>query len=264
MSHDDQGGRGRPPGPGAAGAAVPRRRRRTRVVLAVTAGGVLAAAVAVDAPPPSGPGGDPPPAASRTTAGTSTPSVALPGTADGRPPLPAVRPERAFPATAVRLPDGSRYKRLDLVTTADCSHPMGPGALAGRDEGCRRLTAALFTDAERRSRVTVTVVSFRRAEDASALCAALTGSAAGRRAVPLDPPPGSGLPPAPPGAPAVRRHLPAARSVVLADGRWADGGTAGAEALTRQTEGLARYARDNVVAYEGGGAGPVRECSAPE
>ncbi|WP_051821131.1 hypothetical protein [Streptomyces sp. NRRL F-5065] len=258
MSHDDQGGRGRPAGTGAAG---PRRRRRTRVLLAAAAGGVLVAAVAVDTPPPSAPGGEPPPAAARTTAGTSAPSVpaGLPGTVDGRPPRPAVRPERAFPATAVRLPDGSRYKRLDLVTTADCAHPLGPGALAGRAENCRRLTAALFTDAERRSRVTVTVVSFGRAEDASALRAVLAGASAGDRGNPLDPPPGSGLPAAPAGAPSVRRDLPAVRSVVLADGRWADGSPADARALTRQTEGLARYVRDNVVSYEEGGVGPVPE-----
>ncbi|MGW0828031.1 hypothetical protein [Streptomyces sp. NPDC002845] len=167
---------------------------------------------------------------------------------------PVIRPEQAFPEESVRLEDGSVYERVDLATTTECAYAMSPelAALIEQGEPCARLTAALFTDAERRSQVTVTVLSFDRVEDASRVFAMASLDPVTYQVVSLDPPPQAGLPTVPPGAPGVFQRLMTVRSVVFAGGQWGDGAETGEEALTGQTTGLLQYVSDRVVAYEEG------------
>ncbi|MGW5089625.1 hypothetical protein [Streptomyces coelicoflavus] len=241
-----------------------RGRRLGPVVIAVT-GVVLVAAVAGGALMYSG--GDEDPAASAaapSTTATATPAAApsvtgtLPSDApSGLPSLlarPVIRPEQAFPETAVRLKDGSRYERVDLATTTDCAQGMSQelAALAEQGQGCSRLTTALFTDAERRSQVSVTVASFVRAEDAGTVFGMASMDPVTYQTVSLDPPPEAGLPTVPPGSAGVFRRLMTVRSVVFANGQWGDGSETGEADLTRQTEDLLQYVDDNVVAYEQG------------
>ncbi|MGW0190478.1 hypothetical protein ACWDV7_32715 [Streptomyces sp. NPDC003362] len=242
-----------------------RRRRRTRWAVAGATGAVLLAAVAAGTVMyTGGEEGDtaaPPPAtASESTADPVVPSVtsSLPPDAPSALPSllarPVVRPEQAFPATSVRLDDGSRYERVDLATTPDCAQGMSPelAALIEQGEGCLRLTAALFTDVERRSQVTVTVLSFRRVEDASSVFAMASMDPVTYQTVSLDPPPEAGMPTVPPGAAGVFRRLMTVRSVVFANGQWGDGAETEEAAITAQTEDLLQYVNDNVVAYEEG------------
>ena len=114
------------------------------------------------------------------------------------------------------------------------------------------MTAALFTDAERRSQVTVTVLSFRRVEDASRVFAMASMDPVTYQVVSLDPPPEAGLPTVPPGSAGMFRRLMTVRSVVFANGQWADGAETREKALTQQTEGLLEYVNDKVVAHEDG------------
>ncbi|MER5296154.1 hypothetical protein ABT382_29445 [Streptomyces pharetrae] len=240
--------------------AGPRGRRRARPGTARVTGAVLLAAVAAGTVTHTG-GDDgvstaPAPATTATTA-TTADTPPAPGVAAPHPaPLAhsAIRPEQAFPETGVRLESGSRYERVDLATTPDCARgmPSQPAALVQRGEGCLRLTAALFTDVERRSQVTVTVLSFRRAEDASVVFERASVAPVAHRAISLDPPPGAGVPTVPPGSAGVFRRLMTDRSVVLAHGRWGDGARTEKAALTRRTEELLRYAGDRVAAHEQG------------
>ncbi|KPI32025.1 hypothetical protein ACGFZJ_24265 [Streptomyces sp. NPDC048253] len=167
---------------------------------------------------------------------------------------PIVRPEQAFPSTSVRLPDGSRYARVDLSTTVDCARGATPALarLLEQGEGCSRSTAALFTDTERRSQVTVTVLSFERVEDASRVFTTASADPVRYRVDPLDPPPQAGLPTVPPGSAGVSRRAMTVRSVVFANGRWGDGTKTGEAELASRTEGLLRRADDTVTAYEEG------------
>ncbi|MFE1016472.1 hypothetical protein ACFW4M_35160 [Streptomyces sp. NPDC058794] len=242
-----------------------RRRRRARLAVAGTTGGVLVAAVVAGALMYTGDGDER--AASATSSPTATaepaavPSVtaALPSDAPSALPSllarPVVRPEQAFPETGVRLSDGSRYERVDLATTTECARGMSQelSAVVDQGEGCLRLTAALFTDSERRSQVSVTVASFVRAEDAGMVFAMASMDPVTYQTVSLDPPPEAGLPTVPPGSAGVFRRLATVRSVVFANGQWGDGSETGEAELTRQTEGLLQYVNDNVVAYEQGG-----------
>ncbi|MFE1589857.1 hypothetical protein ACFW6Q_29735 [Streptomyces sp. NPDC058737] len=258
-----------PYAPSAAPAPRPAEQHRGRgrirpAVLAAT-GVVLAAAVAGGALMYTG-GGDAPtaspaaPGTSATVTPAAVPSVTGSLPSDAPSALasllarPVVRPEQAFPESAVRLDDGSRYERVDLATTTDCARGMSQelAALADQGEGCSRLTTALFTDAERRSQVSVTVVSFVRAEDAGTVFGMASMDPVTYQTVSLDPPPGAGLPTVPPGSPGVFRRLMTVRSVVFANGQWGDGSETGEADLTRQTEGLLQYVNDNVVAYEEG------------
>lgn len=237
-----------------------RRRRRTRRAAVVGAGAVLAAALTAGAVLYAGDDGTDAGRAAASAPSTAplAPSVtgALPsGAPSSLPSLlsrPVIRPEQAFPATSVRLADGSRYERVDLTTTTDCSEGMAPepAALIEQGQGCERLTAALFTDAERRSQVTVTVLSFRRVEDASAVFARASLDPVAYQVVSLDPPPRSGLPTVPPGSAGVFRRSMTVRSVLFAGGQWGDGARTEEAAITRQTEDVLRYVHDNVVAYE--------------
>ncbi|MEU3658843.1 hypothetical protein AB0E77_03640 [Streptomyces sp. NPDC032940] len=279
MTPDDQGMRyGLPYDPAAAAWAAEqeriRRRRRTRLAVAAATCGFLAAAVVAGAVTLTGGEDDDAvaegaPTASATAvsvpSGVSAPSVSVTMPSDAPSSLPSllarpvVRPEQAFPDTDVRLSDGSRYERVDLATTTECARGTSPelAALIDQGKGCLRLTAALFTDAERRSQVTVTVMSFRRAEDAASVFAMASMDPVTYQTVSLDPPPEAGLPTVPPGSAGVFRRLMSVRSVVFANGQWGDGAETGEAELTRQTEGLLQYVDDNVVAYEDGdGPGP--------
>ncbi|MCC8339998.1 hypothetical protein LMJ38_29215 [Streptomyces sp. R1] len=241
------------------------RGRRIRPAVLTATGVVLVAAVAGGAVMYTG--GDDAPAASPAAPGASatvTPAAApsVTGSLPSDAPSalasllarPVVRPEQAFPESDVRLADGSRYERVDLATTADCARGMSQelAALADQGEGCSRLTTALFTDAGRRSQVSVTVASFVRAEDAGTVFGMASMDPVTYQTVSLDPPPGAGLPTVPPGSAGVFRRLMTVRSVVFANGQWGDGSETGEADLTRQTEGLLQYVNDNVVAYEEG------------
>jgi hypothetical protein len=190
--------------------------------------------------------------------GASVPSVAAELPADAPSALPSllarpvIRPEQAFPDRSVRVADGSRYERVDLASTPDCAQGMSPelAQLIEQGEECLRLTAALFTDAERRSQVTVTVLSFKRVEDASRVLAMASMDPVTYQVVALDPPPAAGLPTVPPGSAGVFRRVMTVRSVVFASGQWGDGSETGEAELTAQTEDLLRYANDKVAAYE--------------
>ncbi len=243
-----------------------RRRRRTR--RAVAAGtGVVLAAIAAGAVLFEG-GGDgetataTPLTSATTDTGTPVPSVtaALPSDAPTTLPSllarPVIRPEQAFPQQNVRLKDGSRHHRVDLATTTDCARGTSPelAALLEQSEGCVRLTAALFTDTEQRSQVTVSVLSFRRVEDASAVFMMASMDPVTYQVVSLDPPPEAGLPTVPPGSAGVFRRLMTVRSVVFANGQWGDGSQTGEDELTRLTEGLLQHVSDTVAAYEQGGS----------
>ncbi|AVH61499.1 hypothetical protein C4B68_29150 [Streptomyces dengpaensis] len=203
----------------------------------------------------------PSPAVASSTPPAPSVSVALPSNAPTALPSllarPIIRPEQAFPETSLRLEDGSTYERVDLATTTDCARGMSPelASLIDQGEECSRLTAALFTDAERRSQVTVTVLSFRRAEDASRVFAMASMDPVTYQVVSLDPPPEAGLPTVPPGSAGVFQRLMTVRSVVFANGQWGDGAETGEEALTKETEGLLQYVNDKVVAYEEGKSG---------
>lgn len=244
-----------------------RRRRRARRTAVASAGAALAAVALAAVLIADGNGGDRP-----ATAGpAATPSTGAPGLA-GRPSAgfglpsdapaalpsllarPVVRPEQAFPSTAVRLPDGSRHARVDLATTTDCARGTSPelARLMEQGGGCARLTAALFTDAERRSQVTVTVLSFARVEDASRVFAMASMDPVRYQTVSLDPPAKAGLPTVPPGSAGVFRRVMTVRSVVFANGQWGDGSETGEAQLTSRTEGLLQNVAETVAAYEEG------------
>ncbi|MFF9061663.1 hypothetical protein ACF09K_23645 [Streptomyces sp. NPDC014882] len=245
-----------------------RRRRRNRRLAATGTGVVLAAAVAAGAVMAAdGNGGAgptaAPPAATATGSGPAVPSVDAPppsGAPSSLPSLlarPVIRPEQAFPAKNVRVQDGSRYTRVDLATTTDCTRGMSVelAEMIGQGEPCARMTAALFTDADRRSQITVTVLSFARVEDATRVFMMASLDPVTYQVVSLDPPPEAGMPTVPPGSAGVFRRVMTVRSVVFANGQWGDGSETGEAELTAQTEGLLRHVNQTVVAYEDGEAG---------
>ncbi|MFG3511112.1 hypothetical protein [Streptomyces bobili] len=248
-----------------------RRRRRNRRAAVAGIGAVLVAAVAAGVVMAAGDDGDGPAAAPPAATATATPSgprsavpsvdASLPSDAPSSLPSllarPVIRPEQAFPSKSVRLGDGSRYSRVDLATTTDCARGMSAelAELIQQGEKCSRLTAALFTDADRRSQVTVTVLSFARVEDASRVFMMASMDPVTYQVVSLDPPPEAGLPTVPPGSAGVFRRVMTVRSVVFANGQWGDGSETGEAELTAQTEGLLKHVMDTVVAYEDGEAG---------
>ncbi|MFD5269885.1 hypothetical protein [Streptomyces sp. NPDC058335] len=278
MTFGDQGFAYGPPDPYAQFAAEQhrieqdriRRRRRNRRVAVAGTGAVLAAAVAAGVVLAAGgdDGGGPaaaPPTATTTPSGSgpAVPSVdaSLPSDAPSSLPSlltrPAIRPEQAFPSKSVRVEDGSRHSRVDLATTTDCARGMSAelAELIEQGEKCSRLTAALFTDADRRSQVTVTVLSFARVEDASRVFMMASMDPVTYQVVSLDPPPEAGMPTVPPGSAGVFRRVMTVRSVVFANGQWGDGAETGEAELTAQTEGLLERVSETVVAYEDGEAG---------
>jgi hypothetical protein len=247
-----------------------RRRRRTRRAVGGAVGAALAAAVAAGAVMYGGGGGgaDEVAPASSSGSATATPSGsrgpvptvsvdAVSGAPSALPSLlkrPVIRPEQAFPEKSVRLADGSVHTRVDRASTTDCSRGMSPelAELIKQGQGCSRLTAALFTDADRRAQVTVTVLSFQRVEDASRVFAMASMDPVTYQVVSLDPPPESGLPTVPPGSAGVFQRLMTVRSVVFANGQWADGTETDEAALTKTTTGLLKHVDQTVVAYEEG------------
>lgn len=249
-----------------------RRRRRTRFAAASAAGGVLVAAVAAGAMLYTGDGKEDGAAgaATGTTTGGSAPRSGEPvpsvviespsGAPSSLPALlkrPIVTPEQAFPEANIRLADGAAYERVELATTTDCARGMSArlAELIEQGEECAQLTAALFTDSERRSQVTVTVLSFERAEDASRVFMMASMDPVTYQVVSLDPPPEAGLPTVPPGSAGVFRRLMTVRSVVFASGQWDDGADTDEAALTEQTTGLLTYVNEKVVAHEDGSDG---------
>ncbi|MEU1518152.1 hypothetical protein ABZ490_39430 [Streptomyces sp. NPDC005811] len=247
-----------------------RRCRRTRRAVGAGAGVLLLGAIAAGAANVGDGDGERSSAARATPASdTGAPGagavpsvgVALPSDVPGSLPSllsrPVIRPEQAFPATIVRLPDGSRYSRVDLATTTDCARGMSPDLARLIEQGgqCSRLTAGLFTDADRLSQITVTVLSFARVEDASRVFMMASMDPVTYQVVSLDPPPGAGLPTVPPGSAGVFRRLMTVRSVVFANGQWGDGKETREAELTAQTEGLLQHVDDTVVAYEEGRTG---------
>ncbi|MFF0202632.1 hypothetical protein [Streptomyces sp. NPDC005017] len=241
-----------------------RRRRGRRVAVAVT-GGVLTAAVAAGAVLLTGDDEDPAAAPATTRSTTSEPSgsPAVPRVDIGEPSnapsalpsllaRPVIGAEQAFPKETVTLEDGSVYERVDMATTTDCARGMSAelAELIEQGEPCARMTAALFTDADRRSQVTVSVLSFDRPGDASRVFAMASMDPVTYQVVSLDPAPGAGLPTVPPGSPGLFERLMTVRSVVFANGQWGDGAETGEAELTRQTQGLLQYVNDDVLAYE--------------
>jgi hypothetical protein len=239
---------------------IRRRRRRLRMQIAVggVVGVVFVAAIAAGAVLSTGRGGGgDSDGGDRDSAGRSPAPSGTPSAQASLLSRPVIRAEQAFPEKSVLLKDGSRYGRVDLATTTDCAQGMSPelASLAEMGEGCLRLTSALFTDHERRSQVTVSVVSFRRAEDAWLVFGTAAMDPVTYQVVSLDPPPSAGMPTVPPGSAGVFRRLATLRSVVFANGQWGDGAEIEEAEITRQTEGLLQYVNDTVVAYEGGGSG---------
>ncbi|MFJ9723392.1 hypothetical protein ACIRP3_11640 [Streptomyces sp. NPDC101209] len=262
------GDQGTPYDPWAAERERIRRARRARSAAAAAVGVVLVAAAGAGMVLYSGDGtGE---AAAAKTSGSprvsATPDVRVSGSLSGAPSSlpsllarPVIRPEQAFPSKSVRLKDGSRYERVDLATTTECARGMSQqlAAVAQQGKGCVRLTAALFTDADRRSQITVTVVSFRRAEDSGTVFGMASMDPVTYQVVSLDPPAQAGLPTVPPGSAGVFRRLATVRSVVFANGQWGDGSETAEAALTKETEGLLRHVNDTVVAYEEGKGGSL-------
>ncbi|MGI5374867.1 hypothetical protein ACQEV2_11585 [Streptomyces sp. CA-251387] len=239
-----------------------RRRRRTRRAVAAGTSVVLVAAIAAGVAMYRGGDGDPEAGSPAPTAVSDTPVPTVDATLPSDAPTalpsllarPVIRPGQAFPEKSVRLKDGSRYTRVDLATTTDCARGMSPqlAELIEQGEPCSRLTAALFTDADRRSQVTVTVLSFARVEDASRVFMMASMDPVTYQVVALDPPPEAGLPTVPPGSAGVFRRVMTVRSVVFASGQWGDGAETEEAAITQQTEGLLSYVNDTVAAYEEG------------
>ncbi|MER5445544.1 hypothetical protein ABT052_24370 [Streptomyces sp. NPDC002766] len=263
MTFGDQGTPYEPYDPWAAERERVRKARRARSAAAAAVGVLLVAAAGAGMVLYSGGDGKGGGAVAKTSASpraAAAPSVsaALPSDAPSSLPSllarPVIRPEQAFPSKSVRLKDGSRYERVDLATTTECARGMSQqlAAVVQQGKGCLRLTAALFTDADRRSQITVTVVSFRRAEDSGMVFGMAAMDPLTYQVVSLDPPPQAGLPTVPPGSAGVFRRLMTVRSVVFANGQWGDGSETGEAALTKETEGLLKRVNDTVVAYEEG------------
>ncbi len=237
------------------------------LTVAVVAGAALYAGQG--SPPGSGPDKAAGSAASASASGPASlppsapaavPSVsgALPSDAPSSLPSllarPVVRPAQAFPEKTVRLADGSVHDRVEVRTTTECDRAMSQqlaGVLA-QGSGCLQLTSALFTDAERRSQVTVGVLSLKRAEDAALVFGMASMDPVTYQVVSLDPPPEAGLPTVPPGSAGVFRRLMTVRSVVFANGQWSDGSESREAAITKQTEQLLSYVNEKVATYEQG------------
>ncbi|MBT2524830.1 hypothetical protein J7E91_05115 [Streptomyces sp. ISL-99] len=169
---------------------------------------------------------------------------------------PVVRPTQAFPEKTVRLADGAVYHRVDVGTTTECERGMSQelAAITAQGGGCLQLTSALFTDAERRSQVTVGVLSLKRAEDAASVFGMVSMDPVTYQVVSLDPPPEAGLPTVPPGSAGVFRRLMTVRSVVFSNAQWADGSETREAELTEQATELLTYVNGNITAHEQGKA----------
>ncbi|MFE3205263.1 hypothetical protein [Embleya sp. NPDC059237] len=187
------------------------------------------------------------PASPPAGGGASTPLQV--GRAEAAPPVPETK---AFPEARVRLPSGAEFQRVDVHVPRTCAEMFAPdlAATVARGAGCTRLAAALYTDADRRMRISVAVVTMNRAEDAAALFA-LTGADPIRyQVVALDPPAGSTLKPVPPGGTGDFGRLMAVRSLVVSSAEWSDGRTDGAKELRSAAGELLKYVQTRVADYE--------------
>ncbi|WP_406493656.1 hypothetical protein OG936_08610 [Streptomyces sp. NBC_00846] len=169
---------------------------------------------------------------------------------------PIVRPGQAFPEKTVRLADGTVYNRVDVATTTNCERGMSQelAQLIAQGKGCEQLTAALYTDSARRAQVTVSVLSFRRAEDSGTVFAMASMDPVTYQVVSLDPPPGAGLQTVPAGSAGVFKRLATVRSVVFANAQWSDGAESREAELTKADTDLLTYVNKKVTAYETAGA----------
>ncbi len=227
------------------------------VVSAVAVGAVLYVGQAGTADTPSASSSF---SSSPSAAPVPSVSAALPSDAPAALPSllarPVVRPSQAFPEKTVRLADGAVYHRVDVGTTTECERGMSQqlAGIIAQGGGCLQLTSALFTDAERRSQVTVGVLSLKRAEDAASVFGMVSMDPVTYQVVSLDPPPEAGLPTVPPGSAGVFRRLMTVRSVVFSNAQWADGSETREAELTEQATELLTYVNGNVTAHEQGKA----------
>ncbi|MGW1073839.1 hypothetical protein [Streptomyces sp. NPDC002537] len=168
---------------------------------------------------------------------------------------PVIGADQAFPDETVKADSGEEYHRVDVASTTDCSRAVSP-ELAGiikQGEGCLRLTSALYTDAAKKARITVGVLSFKRVEDAGTVFAMTGLDPLKYEMMSLDPPPGSGLDPVPPHTPATFNRLMTVRSTILANAEWADGSSADEPGLSRKGAELLGHFQKTIGAYEEGG-----------
>ncbi|MGX1884171.1 hypothetical protein [Streptomyces sp. NPDC055287] len=228
------------------------------VVSAVAVGAVLYVGQGDDSGADKAGTAGPPSSASASAAPAPSVDAALPSDAPTALPSllsrPVVRAARAFPEKTVRLADGTVYHRVDVATTTACEHGMSQqlAGLVAQGGGCLQLTSALFTDAERRSQVTIGVLSLKRAQDAASVFGMASMDPVTYQVVSLDPPPEADLPTVPPGSAGVFRRLMTVRSVVFSNAQWADGSEAREAELTKQGTDLLAYVNENVAAYEEG------------
>jgi hypothetical protein len=165
---------------------------------------------------------------------------------------PVITSKKAFPDAVAHATAKDAYQKVDVATTGDCGRGMSQelATIIEQGKGCLQLMSALYIDPADRAQITVTVLSFRRAEDAGAVFAMASQDPAAYQVVSLDPPAASGHPTVPPGSPGVFDRLMTVRSVVFANGQWTDGRNEDVSELTRRNGDLLRYVVGNVVAYE--------------
>lgn len=165
---------------------------------------------------------------------------------------PVVNGQKAFPDATVRLANGAVYRRVDTTTASDCGHGVSRelAAVIKQGKGCLRLSAALYTDADRQSQVTVSVLSFVRAEDAAMVFGSASTDPVTYSVVSLDPSAGSGLPKVRNGAVGVFNRLMTARTVVFSNARWSTGRATDGAVLTKEDTDLLTYVNAKVTAFE--------------
>ncbi|RLU83979.1 hypothetical protein CTZ27_27820 [Streptomyces griseocarneus] len=208
-------------------------------------------------------GGQPKPNALAVPSGASVPSVrgSLPSDAPAALPSllarPVISPEQAFPDETVKGESGTEYHRVDVASTTDCSRGVSPelAGVIGQGQGCLRLTSALYTDAAKQSRITIGVLSFKRAEDAAAVVGMASFDPLKYEVVSLDPPQGSGMDPVPPHTPATFNHLMTVRSTVFANAEWGDGRATDEPELSRENAELLGHFQRTIADYEEGRKG---------
>ncbi|MCC3769439.1 hypothetical protein K6I34_001621, partial [Streptomyces sp. UNOC14_S4] len=165
---------------------------------------------------------------------------------------PVISAEQAFPDETVKGESGTEFHRVDVASTTDCSRGVSP-ELAGviaQGQGCLRLTSALYTDAAKKSRITIGVLSFKRAEDAATVFGMAGLDPLKYEVASLDPPQGSGLDPVPPHTPATFGRVMTVRSVVFANAEWGDGRATDEPGLSRENTELLGHFQRTVGDYE--------------
>ncbi|MDX6332131.1 MAG: hypothetical protein QOI83_4514 [Streptomycetaceae bacterium] len=165
---------------------------------------------------------------------------------------PVINGQKAFPDATVRLANGAVYRRVDSTTASDCGHGVSRelAAVIKQGKGCLRLSAALYTDADRHSQVTVSVLSFVRAEDAAMVFGSASTDPVTFSVVPLDPSAGSGLPKVHNDAVGVFNRLMTARTVVFSNAQWSTGKATDGAVLTKEDTDLLTYVDAKVTAFE--------------